>query len=374
LRLIIVTAVYLIAAVLSYGLTHYPGLVAERYGIIHMVSGEAHNPFVRRALVPFLVRITHSVLPRSIKDSINSRAENYIGTSGIRESYDEPESEQRFDTMEGKWSIAIVAIAFIVLSLFGFLFALRKALIIFYHPPPLIADFFPLLVLVFLPVFANFSNFIYDYANLFLFTICLIFMFGEKWLLYYIFLCLAVLNKETAILLPAVFAVYYLGRMEKKRYLTHVILQFAVGIGLIGILILIFRNNPGGVAEFHIGYNLIYLSDIKNLFLFEPFRTCPLAPGGLKVYRPVGCNLPFWGIIIAFVAFGWRKSPRFIRIALPVVAIPLLAAMPFFGLVNEIRAVYEALPLILLLLYSTADRIWQISARNPAVTLRATPS
>ena len=66
-------------------------------------------------------------------------------------------------------------------------------------------------------------------------------MFGEKWLLYYIFLCLAVLNKETAILLPAVFAVYYLGRMEKKRYLTHVILQFAVGIGLIGILILIFR-------------------------------------------------------------------------------------------------------------------------------------
>jgi len=357
IRYSILIAVYLATAGLTYGLHPNLGLANPRYGLIHMVRGDAHEPFVRRALVPTLVRGTDALLPNSVRGWINQKANRRVNRSGIRADF-LAEKQEMFGVMSTNWSIAAVGAFYIVLSLAGTLFVLRRLLVVLYYPPSMVADVFPLLLIAMLPVFRAHSNFIYDYPGLLLFALATLCIVTKQWRAYGVTYVLALLNKETAVLLPLVFAVTQYDVMERKRLVKNIAAQVATAVVVLGSLAWMFHNNPGEVAEVHPSRNVAFLTDIRNFFRFDSLGPSLLAPGGLPVRMPVGLNLPYWLVVAGCIVPGWRSAPPVLRRSLLALLVPLVLLQFFFGFVDEVRDLYEAMPVIIALMYASANRVW----------------
>jgi len=223
-----------------------------------------------------------------------------------------------------------------------------------FDPPPLAADLFPLVLILMLPAFMGYSVFIYDYPVLLLFAAALLFIAQKRWRPYYAVYVLALLNKETAALLPVVFAVTQYDSMSRRNLARHVAAQIAIAVLVLGGLWWVFHDNPGAVTEFHLRRNLAWLADPRNYAVFIELGPSPLAPRGLPVWVPVGLNLPFIALVGALVAAGWRFAPALLRRSLPAILLPILPLQLLFGFVDETRVWYEALPVVVALLYVSA--------------------
>ncbi len=258
----------------------------------------------------------------------------------------------------------VIGMAWKYLSLVCFLFALRYAIKVFYDPLVVAADFLPLASLLFLPVFGNFTNLCYDYALLAFFALCLGLMAARRWTAYYTVYVLSILNKETAILLPLIFAVGYWKRMERRRYSTHLALQGGLYVFVMAFLVWLLRNRPGGLVELHLSYNLRTLADVRTFFEFERIGSCLLSSAGFSIPIPVGPNLLVWGPASAMTLLGWRRKPHLLRAALPICFVLLGGFALFFGLTKEIRALYEAFVVAFLLMVGTFARIWDVPVRE----------
>ena len=302
--------------------------------------------------------------PQALVDVINEKGNRHVAVTGISDDFLQLKQE-KFDVMATNWSVAAVGALLAVLALALSLFALRRLLIALYHPPPVVADFFPLVLIALLPAFKGYSNFVYDYPQLLLFTMGILFIVEQRWRGYYIILVLTLLNKETAVLLPVLFAVTQFDAMERGRLVRHIAAQGVIAAVVLGSLVWMFHDNPGETTEFHLSRNIAYLMDYRNYFCLEAFDECPLAPSGLRIWLPVGLNLPLWLLIGAFVGVGWRDAPTVMKRSLPVILVPLVLLQLFFGFVDEIRVLYEALPVLIALMYAAAARVWRIAPDAP---------
>ena len=357
LRFAIVLLAYLFFGAISFSIIWHPGVVTNRYGIVAMCTDTAHNPFARRVLVPSLVKLIDEVTP----DALKGRIQQSVATSvaGKEHPSDSPDTQRGLsEGVVGHESLVAIAMLLKYLSLVGFLSALRYAIRVFYAPAEIVSDFGPLLSLLFLPVFGAFSNFIYDYTQLALFTLCLPLLAKRRWAAYYPILLLLVLNKETAILLPLLFAVAMAHEIPKREYWRHLAAQ--VGLCAVVTLLLVWamRDRPGGVVEFHMFANFNVLSNIHSYLDFRKVGPCLLASRGLSVAVPVGLSLVVWLPFSAVMLMFWRRKPRFLRLALPVILIPLGVLTLLYGLATEIRDLYEAFPVAFLLVFHSLLRLW----------------
>jgi hypothetical protein len=368
LRFAIVLFAYLFFGAISFSTVWHPGIVAARSGIISMCTDTAHNPFARRVLVPSLVKLIDDVTP----DALKGRIRQSVAASLPAAEQPAGGRDARLGLSEGVHGhefLVAVAMFLKYLSLVGFLFALRYAIRVFYAPPEIISDFGALLSLLFLPVFGAFSNFIYDYTQLALFTLCLPLLAKRRWAAYYPILLLLVLNKETAILMPLIFAVAMAHEVPKREYWRHLVAQ--VGLCTVVTLFLVWamRDRPGGIVVFHLFANLKSLSSIHSYLDFQKIGPCLLASRGLSVAAPVGLNVLVWLPFFAVMFLFWRQKPRFLRLALPVILIPLAVLTLVYGLVTEIRDLYEAFPVAFLLVFHSLLRIWHVD-KGPADGIR----
>jgi hypothetical protein len=253
-----------------------------------MLYGTAHRPFVGRALVPLVARVIIELLPVGGRETMS---------------------------------------ALVYLSLLGFVWALRYLAHAFWPPSARLdgAVLFSLLGLAPL-MFAH--RLIYDFTTLFLFTLCLALMVRERWAAFLAIYVLSCVNRETTVLLSAVFLAGFYDRLPIRRLAALTATQGLIFLLIRGALAWQFRDNPGGSFEFNLLFQLL-------IHYHMPLETA--------------AHVLLGAAALMLVAHGFRRKPLFLRRAFLVLAPSLMALYLLFGNPWEIRVFYELYPVGFLL-------------------------
>ncbi len=322
-------AAFLLAAAwpLAVGIVR-PGITGYGPAMLpDMIHGRAHQPFVKRQLVPLIVRAGLAVTPATIEDSLCRAFERSSLVRRFRWTAE--------DAPEFVWSLLVM-----YLSLLGFLLVLSRLLrqlLVMSEPA---AHAVSLVVAIGLPITYAGKLYIYDYSQLLLFTAALSCMIRRQWPAYYLLFFLACVNKETSILLAAVFGVWQGRQVLRRINLAHFFSQCFIGLVVCGLIAWIYRDNPGSGAEWHLDRNLA-----PPVTLLARMRLAVLAGGFL---------LAVWSI---------RSAPPAVGRAFLVTLMPLVVATFFLGYIDELRDYYEALPMGLCLVLLAIGRRWGLQAR-----------
>ena len=302
-----------------------PGLNPnKRATVVQMIDGTAHRPFVNRALLPICVRTVLVVTPAHWRAGIVGAAQNNsAGRSLFAQLKWEPE----------RADVYLVLCALMYLSLAGFALAVGYLLRAVYEIPPRYVDVITLLVPVILPAFFSYANYLYDFSGLFLFTLCLALMVRRRWGTYLAVYLLACINKETAILLPFIFALFCYRSGERGAFVRLLSAQVVIFGAVKAALFLAYGRNPGGDLEFHLfDHNLPLLASPQFSSLFA-------------------CLM-----FVVFCGYRWVEKPPFARTALLILPVLVLLTV-FLGYLDEYRDYYEAFPVVVLLLAHSAAQL-----------------
>jgi hypothetical protein len=291
-----------------------------------MVYGTAWKPFVYRTLLPTSVRLVSEIIPESIHNAVTKKVES---NNFLMLGLEKLKWESEFITEY------LIAMVLMYLSLLGFVYAFRKLFDEIYTSPLWFKNVISIILLFAIPAMfqPNYSNYVYDFPALFLFTLGLLFLRQRKWNHFLILFLIACFNKETIILLTMIFAIHFYNDKEttKKFYYQLIAAQLFI-FGLIKILLFIlFFDNPGGFVEFH-------LID-RNYLLFNGYSLTTFV---------------VLLIIVLSIFSRWNEKPKFLKDSLWI-GVPLLILTLLFGFFDELRDYYEVLPVIILLIsYSIA--------------------
>ncbi|MDH7515148.1 MAG: hypothetical protein QHI48_04650 [Bacteroidota bacterium] len=281
-----------------------------------MVNGEAHRPFVCRALLPWTVKAVSSVAPTDWKQSLAvlAHSNDVVRRAFVAFRW---ESDAAFEYATAS------LLMFLCFAGFG-----RVAVKLIAGTCGISAERAVGVVLLafalgLLPVLFRYVSYIYDPPQLFLFTAGLYALFERRgWMFFFVF-ALCSINKETALLLIPLFAVAYRGKFSEKRYLSVILILAAVYSLIRGLIFLAFRNNPGAAVEFHFHRNLIFLK---------------------TAWMPASLVL---SALLVLIFHDWDRKPPFLKYSLPIVLGTLGTFSLFFGFIDEWRGYYEAYPLML---------------------------
>jgi hypothetical protein len=285
-----------------------------RSKLADMVNGSAHNPFVQRALIPFLTRVIYQCSPQSIWYSIS-----------------EPLTRIPKFQKESKrlgWELEYLPQYFIAFSLslgglIVFPLVLRQLFSALYETHISFRNVLPIVALAFLPPFFQIgTHYIYDFPALFFFTAGFLFLVLQKWRYYYFVFGVGLLNKETMVFLLVVFIFLYYFRFNKKLFITHLVSQSLIFLVLKSFLMIIFQDNPGTNIEFHLWGN------IHNFLTSYSFNSI----------------LPLT-VLVVLVLYDFRKKSVVLQKAVGA-CIPFASTVFFFGWFHELRDFYELFSIV----------------------------
>lgn len=305
------------------GINEYP-----RARFVEMVEGEAHTPYVRRALLPTLVRLARAAAPAPLEAACRELA----GESGpLAAAFAEFrwESDEAFAFLVGALLMWLCFAGFapacvrLIETAFDRAFAPWSRLGL------------TLLALAGLPPMFRYTSYPYDPPQLFLFALALGFAAARRLRPFVAVFVLCCLNKETALLLVPVAAIAWRHQLPTPaRYRSLLFALGAIYLVITAALAWHFRGNPGGLVELHLGHTLRTLAAGYSLAAL----LAALALAALLSYR-------------------WREQPAFLRQAWLAVLLPLLGLGLVLGYIDEWRAYYEAYPLTFALLVGAGDRL-----------------
>lgn len=172
---------------------------------------------------------------------------------------------------------------------------------------------------------------LYDLPAAFFMTVALVLMQRRKLGIYAFLFPLICLNRETAILLTVLFAVYFFRRLERRIYLIHVIYQLAMYIAIRLVLLWIFADAQG---------TSFYFRPIENLQLYA------------REFVASHMFLLLIVVVMGIVAARWRHAPELIRTAFLIFAPTLAVVYLCFGVSFEIRVFVELLPVVAMIVVS----------------------
>jgi hypothetical protein len=344
-RLIVLGFVYAAgASILMVLFMSWPGVYEGPDNLIDAVHGRAERPYVGRLVLPALVRMSVTAGERlsdaTGRDWGRGPVERFGGFV-LRRSH---APAYAFDEAYTYGTYAIYALlCFIAFAL------LLRALVRSIYPayPPWVADFAPIMAMVVTPlIFFRYVSFVYDPMTLAVFTVCLWLIIKRELPAYLLFYPVAVLSRETAVLLFGVLAVREWGRMSRGRLAGLALYHGVVFVALRALVAYAFRGNPGTAAKFQVYVNL----EVASHGAFYVKTLAPLLPLG------------------ALVFFGWRQKPAFLRRAFVVLAVPLIAVCLLFGSLGEMRTYYELWPLAFLLAVQSVARAYGWTLPAPATS------
>lgn len=310
--LLIIITILVLGSFIRTGINGY-----ERAMFNDMIDGNAYKPFVYRVLVPSVVNLVKFFVPDQLELKINSKAvekDNFFNKYSIRP----------FDF--------IIVLAIWFLSIIGFACVIINMSMYFYNYEKFSSYILSLLSVAGLPVFFKYYSYIYDFPQLFLFTLALYLMVSERWNYFLLLFLVVTINKETSILLTFIFIIHYKKKLASNLFSRILLLQLGIFSFIKLLITFLFLNNKGSFVEFHLSYNL--LLSPYNLSQFISFILI-----GIGVFH------------------NWKNKPEFLRDALSII-IPLLLLTFFWGLLDEYRDYYEVYPIILLLIFPSVRLIF----------------
>jgi len=297
------------------------------------VYGTANKPFVLRALVPSLIRWITAALPGGVLWFLRVR---------VYELY--PDVLRMLTILEWEPEFLpeyLVGFALVFLAVLGYLLALRRLGQHNYSMDRWLVDALPLFSLAVLPAcFKRGTHFLYDMPALCLFTVGLVLIQTRRLRPYYVLLVVALFNKETAVLLAMVFAIYHRRDMPWWKLALHVIVQVGLAVAIRQYLSHVYAANPGPHFEWHLKQNI-------KLYL-----------------RPYGFSTMLSIVaIVLLLGHRFRQRPRYLREALWI-GIPLFGSYMPMGVWAEVRVFYEIYPVLFLLGFPPLARVmgWRMAA------------
>jgi hypothetical protein len=250
-----------------------------------MLDGTASRPYVYRVLIPFTARMLSETL--SISPFFSAILIMYVSLLGFA------------------WSM----------------WSLTKVLL-----PPAYVQRATLLAPIGLIPFLIEQRHMYDFPVLFLFTLALWLLAKNKFGTYIPIFVLATLAKETSLFLIFFFIIQF-HKIERKHFLALVFIQLVIYIFIRALLILHFRQNPGGLVEFHFYEHLdAYLE------------------------HPAGAIVLFLSIIslMGIYLIDRAEDITFARNAMLAIGGPTLLLYFVFGVPFEVRIFLESYPALVL--------------------------
>jgi len=345
-KTVLVLILYVVATLVIMSMIKSVGLVDKRVGVITMTNFEGHKPFQYRVFMSVLIRSIEFITPDMIQNGVADVVKKYVG-SGLAENYEGyTEVKAQFVSECGYRSFLYLLLN--ACAMFLFLICLRQLALAFGIFSQNLCDILPLGMMLVMPVFFDYGVYMYDFSHLLLFTAGLLTLYKRHWPAFFIIFALALLNKETAIMLTLVFALVYYSELPRKDFIKLLAIQIMIFLIIKISLYFIFFDNPGMVVEFHLKWNIVYLITPSNYFRFESLGSGMFAFANYNIRWPVGLNLPMFAVIISAVAYRWKEKPVFLRKASLYFIILIIMAMTM-GCINELRAYYDALPIVYIL-------------------------
>jgi hypothetical protein len=283
-----------------------------------MINGTCYKPFVSRCLVPVIIRNTSSLIPETIKKEVNDWGiKNIIYLTMDRNNIELTD--------------LLLAIIIWYASIIGFALIFMRLILLFYSVEDKFLYLFSLIAVAGLPIFFKYYSYLYDFPQLFLFTLGLFLLAKQKWSFYLFALAMSTVNKETSILLIFIYFIYYKNRLSKSVFTKLFVYQIFIYLAIKIVLTATFINNPGHYIEFHL------------------FRNLGMEPYSISQF------VSFIIIGIAIV-YDWKNKPSFLRHSTSIL-IPLILLTFVFGFFDEYRDYYEAYPVIFLLITHSVCKV-----------------
>lgn len=316
-----------------------PGVaVNSRATFLDMVNGSAHKPFVYRTLTPFVIREISDHSPQLLKKVVCTIIYRLMPVE-IERLILEDKRDRAIASKDYRYCLGALIM---YLCFLGYAILLYCLLREYYSFPNYVNEIAPVFGVLFLPVFFRYHSYIYDPSTLCLYTLGLLCISKRLHVTYYFVLVLAIFNKETALLLLALYFLKEAPLVSRSRLIKHLVLQGMI-FGLIrAYLWIAFKDNPGPSVEFHLDHNIFLILD-------------PLSKTTIGLLSVV----LFCGML---VGYQWKHKPEFLRKGLLVTIVPLVGLALFFGYLDELRAFYEMLPFIFLLSAPTIVKIFGIES------------
>jgi hypothetical protein len=291
-----------------------------KFSFVPSIKGWACKPFIYRALVPQTIAGILKLFPDQVEQNVGRRFAASGVTSGLF-------ARLKWET---DYALAYLVCVIMVYMLFLFFSICASKFVLETTGLAGGAAAHRLLgaaLLLGLPPFFKFTSFLYDPAQLFLFTTSMYLIYRRRWRPYLVFFALTCLNKETAILLVPIFVFHYpawpLGQADRQAK-TLLAAQAGIFVVAKALLALRFRENPGPFMEFHLlDHNLNVLA---GGYGWSSFLLLALL-GFVVLYR-------------------WREKPAFLRTAFLSTLPPMIVIYLFVGWIDEWRVYYEAYPVV----------------------------
>jgi len=326
---VIVSAVVLNAFMTRWGFR----ADAANHGFVQMLEHEAHRPFSYRVLSPAIVNAGAALIPGEVR----ARWQPWLLEQSPLLRYRAPYESWNPDKAL-KWHVAY---AYLFACLLAALFAARALARATFPTSALFADYAPALAVLLLPLTFLRGGYFYDFPELFFLFSCTLFAAKGRFTTFAILYPLAILNKESNVLLVLTFLAFAATQLPRRTLLIRTGALLAVGLALVAIVRFVFRDAGGGATQPWFPLNvLFFLSPEWYAKFFTPFA--PLVP------IPRGINLLSLALLAFMIGWRWHDKPIELRRLLLANAAITLPLYLLFGFLDEIRALSLLFPALFL--------------------------
>ena len=293
------------------------------------VHGRSFQPYVYRALVPWLVGSVTGLL-----ESFRYHVALFFHQSVL---LGELTARSRVPVTKSL-ELGIFAVVVVVL-LHVFAASLRRTAQRLYAAPPPFAEVVTLGALVLLPSLFSYHNYVYDPGTLVFSALALEALVAARWVWFVLLVAAGYFNKETIVLFVPLFALHAYGKVPAKRYyamLAALIVAFVV--------------------------SRVVLNALFASYLGE-YTISQLLSHNLKLIRVYPVATVVAWIAVGMAIFGhWTAKPRVLKLGL-LCHLPLFGACLLWGFFDELRDYYETYPMLVLMMAPTLAAAMGVEVR-----------
>ena len=311
------------------------------YGLMRLIDGTAHRPYVYRRLSPDIVDAAARAVHRFILDGDPQQRQ------ALRQFLltDSPLTN-KMATQE-KWDVEKslrihVAYVYVVLSLLAVLILARALLTSCIRASQAFYDYAPVAAELLLPLTFWRGGYIYDFAELAFLLAALLALLHDKVWLYLVVFIIAITNKESNLLLLVYFIAVGWNRLTWRRFVLFAGAQVVVGVAIYAAIRHKYLLNPGGSNEFWLSDNLDFWS---HLSAYTSFRNLFDA----VIPFPTATNVLILFLAALAIFHGWGKRPAVLRrlfLLSAIVNVPLIVP---FAYKDEVRNLSLTFPAVFLM-------------------------
>lgn len=324
LLLMVIVAIVMVKSYAWVLEIRYPGWW-QQASVERLVNGTADRPFVYRQLVPQMVRFVDSLVSEEILQSVSKPAfKLYLDTTKRMKRLTERKKRSLENIKDKHVKYWFIASCITLLFLCGYgmcTFLLARH---FYEQP--IAPYVAIIIAYsIIPIGLFRAAHPYDMSVLFFIAACFYAIIKHELFWLIALFLLASINKETSVY---VILLYALLAKKDTNYIKIIIALFAIWAAVTLWTHVIYADNRGVAITMH-WFKVDYIQRLGVSLSFNKMATL------------------FATFFI--IMYKWDEKPLLVRRSMWVVAVSIIAWI-LFGIISEMRAMYEAYPFLVLML------------------------